>query len=315
VAIASSDGRKPAAAGRRPAAKRSASAKDVNPVASQRELGQRLRDLRTGLGLTVQEVARELMCSATKISRLETGARRAIPRDVRDLSRIYGIADQPEARELMNLAEQAREAAWWTEYEDFLSPLLGLEQDAAAITCYSMVHVPALLQTRDYARALIRGIERQMQPEVLEHRVEARLRRQQLLERVPPPRFRSLVDEAVLYRQVGSASVMQAQLATILARIQDEKAVIQIIPFEASGHASTDSNFNLLEFGNESRQRPVVFVEGLVSNRYFQRSAEIERYREAIEYLRDAALSPRDSIRLITKIRNEHGIPRRLGVV
>lgn len=243
------------------------------------------------------------MCSATKISRLETGARRANPRDVRDLCRLYGIADPAKADELMDLVRQAHETAWWTEYEDIFSPLLGLEQDAAIITSYSMFHVPALLQTDGYARAMIRGIERKIQPDTLDQRVEARLHRQQLLERAAPPRFLALIDEAVLYRQVGSPAVMHAQLGKVLAYVQDEKVTIQIIPFQASTHASTDSNFDFLEFGDESRKRPVVFVEGLVSNRYYERPVEIARYREALEYLRDVALSPRDSTALITKVR------------
>lgn len=303
VAIASGDSREPPASGRRPAAKRPASTQDINPIASQRELGQRLRELRTGLELTVQDVARQLMCSATKISRLETGARRANPRDVRDLCRIYGIADLAEADELMNLAQQARQAAWWTEYEDVFSPLLGLEQEAVAISSYSMFQVPALLQTGDYARAIARGVERKMRPDALNQRVKTRLRRQQLLDRVDPPSFRVLLDEAVLYRQVGNSAILQEQLDWILARIHDEKATVQVIPFRTSRHASTDSNFILLDFADETRQRPVVFVEGLVSNRYYERPIEVARYREALEYLRDEALNPSDSASLIAKVR------------
>jgi len=258
------------------------------------------------LGLTVEEVGERLMCSATKISRLETGARRANPRDVRDLCLLYGVTDEAEADELMELARQARKPGWWTEYEEpVFSPLLGLEQEAAAITCYSMYFVPALLQTGDYARELIKGIERKMGPETVAQRAEARLRRQQLLDRDTPPRFRALVDEAVLHRQVGGSAIMHAQIDKMLARIRADKVIIQVIPFTAGAHASTDSNFNFLEFGEESQQRPVVFVEGLFHNRYFERPIEIARYREALDYLRDAALSPSDSTKLITKISNE----------
>jgi Domain of unknown function (DUF5753)/Helix-turn-helix domain len=248
-------------------------------------------------------VARDLMCSPTKISRLETGARRANPRDVRDLCRLYGIADQAKADELMELARQAHETAWWTQYEGFFSPLLGLEQDATTITSYSMFHVPALLQTGDYARAIIKGIERKMQQDVLDERVEARLRRQELLERLTPPRFLALLDEAVLYRQVGSPAIMVAQLDKALACIQHEKVTIQVIPFQADIHASVDSNFDFLEFGDESHKHPVVYVEALAGARYYERPVEIARYREAIDYLRGSALSPHDSTGLITKIR------------
>jgi transcriptional regulator with XRE-family HTH domain len=127
----------------------------------QRELGIRLRELRTGLGMTVEEVGAELLCSATKISRLETGARRASLRDVRDLCRVYGVADPVP---LMELASQAREPGWWSRFDNLgLDPYIGLEQDAVAITSYSMYYVPPLLQTADYARAVIRGIGRKME--------------------------------------------------------------------------------------------------------------------------------------------------------
>lgn len=284
---------------------RAGSGEGANPTIRQRELGMRLRQLRNGLGLTVEEVGEQLLCSATKISRLETGARRASLRDVRDLCRIYQVTDQAEADELMDLARQARQAGWWTRYDEpVLSPLLGLEQEAVAITSYSMYHVPALLQSADYARAIIKGIERKIEPEVLDQRVEARLHRQLLLEQDFPPRYRVLLDEAVLHRQVGGPEVMQAQLGKILVCARDEKATVQVIPWDIGAHASTDSNFDFLEFGENSHQSPVVFVEGLFSNRYQERPAEIERYREAIDYLRDAALSSRDSIALIERIRD-----------
>jgi transcriptional regulator with XRE-family HTH domain len=278
----------------------------ANPILRQRELGIRLRRLRTELGLTVGDVAERLMCSPTKISRLETGTRRPNPRDVRDLCGLYQITDQAEADELMDLAHQARPARGETQHEEPKAPLFALEKGAIAITSYSMYYVPALLQTGDYARALIKGIERKMEPDVLEQRVESRLRRQQLLEQATPPRFRALLDEAVLRRLVGGPAVMQSQLDQILACIRDEKATIQVIPFEAGAHASTDSNFDFLEFEDESPLRPVVFVESLFSNRYVERPVEIARYREALEYLRDAALTPRDSTSLITKIRSVH---------
>jgi transcriptional regulator with XRE-family HTH domain len=288
-------------------ARRPEAAQGANPTLRQRELGMRLRELRNGLGLTVEEVGEQLLCSATKISRLETGARRASLRDVRDLCRIYQVADQSEADELMDLARQAREAGWWTQYDEpVLSPLMGLEQEAVAITSFSMYYVPALLQSGDYARAIIKGIERKIEPGVLNQRVEARLHRQRLLDQDTPPRYRVLLDEAVLHRQVGGPAVMHAQLDRILACARDEKAAVQVIPWDIGAHAGADSNFDFLEFGEGSLQSPVVFVEGLFSNRYQERPVEIARYREAIEYLRDAALSPRDSTSLIEKIRNTH---------
>ena len=280
----------------------SAHQSEVGPTVRGREVGARLRQLRCGLDLTTEAVAGKLLCSATKILRIETGARRASLRDVQDLCGIYGISKQ-ETEDLMRLASQAREPSWWTHYEDLrLSPYIGMEQDAVAITVFSMYWVPALLQTEDYARAMITGIARKIEPPVLQQRIEARLRRQGLLNREKPPRYRALLDEAVLHRKVGGSSVMAEQLDKILWLAQDEKATVQVIPFEAGAHASTDSNFEFLEFGDPAL-RDIVFVEGLYSNQYQEKEAELERYREAIEYLRDESMSPKDSLALIADIR------------
>ena len=301
--------RRPRATTGRPArSRRRAAAEGANPTIHQRELGFRLRELRNALGLTVEEVGVRLECSAAKISRLETGARRAVLKDVRDLCRIYEVTDQTQVDELLDLARRAREPGWWTRYEEPLfSPYLGLEQNAVAITAFS-IFVPALLQTADYARTTMKSVERMIDPIVLDQRVEARLRRQALFDRQPPPRYRALLDETALRREVGGLAVMRAQLEKLLLSITEEKAVVQVIPFGVGAHASTDSNFVVLELPEDTQQPDVVFVEGLSTNRYLERPAEIARYREAVEYLRDSALTPRDSANLITEIRSQYEI-------
>jgi transcriptional regulator with XRE-family HTH domain len=272
-----------------------------SPTVRQRELGARLRELRHRLGWTVQEVGEKLLCSPTKISRMESGARRPGLREVRDLCQLYRV-DEATSAELMDLARQARERGWWMRYDDLkLGPYIGLEQEAMSITTYTMYYLPALLQTQDYARAIIKAIAPKISPEVHKQRVEARLRRQEVLEGSAPPRYRALVDEAVLHHQVGGPAVMAAQLDKILELQQASKATVQVIPFEAGAYASQDSNFVLFEF--DQSFRPVVFVEGLVTHQYQERQSEIERYREAVEYLRDAALSPPDSAQRIAEMR------------
>lgn len=279
----------------------------ASPTVRQRELGTRLRQLRNDLGLTVDEVAEKLLCSATKISRVETGARRPTLRDVRDLCSIYGVSE-PGTADLMELARKAREQGWWNEYDDLnLTPYIGLEQAATSITCFTMYHFPALLQTEDYARAIIKGIAPKIEPRILEQRVEARLRRQQRLDQDDRPRYRVLLDEAVLHRRVGGAAVMAAQLDRVLELEQDGKATVQVIPFDVGAHASQDSNFVLLEFDQPEPLPPVVYVESLTNQMYQERKPDIARYREAVEYLRDAALSPRDSVLRLTAMREVYG--------
>ena len=273
----------------------------TSPTVRQRELGKRLRELRNQRGLTVEEVADKLLCSATKISRLETAARRPSLRDVRDLCELYDL-DEPTSAEFMTLAREARQQMWWTQYEDLkMDPYLGLEAAAVSITSYSMYYIPALLQTKEYTTEIIRTIAPKMDPHILLERVKARMRRQERLGEDDPPRYRVLLDEAVLHRAVGGPTVMADQLGKVLQAERHGKVTVQVVSFDFGAHAAQDSNFILFEFEEDTNQSPVVSVEGLTGMQYLEKPADIIRYREAIEYLGDSALSPRESIALVAE--------------
>jgi transcriptional regulator with XRE-family HTH domain len=273
----------------------------TSPTVRQRELGKRLRELRNQHGLTVEDVAEKLLCSATKISRLETGTRKPSFRDVRDLCELYNL-DEPTSTEFMTLAREARQQGWWTQYEDLkMDPYLGLEAAAVAITSYTMYYIPALLQTKEYTKEIIRAVAPRMDLRVLLERVEARMRRQERLVEDDPPRYRVLLDEAVLHRTVGGATVMASQLDKVLEAERRGQVTVQVVSFDSGAHASQDSNFILFEFAEDTNQLPVVSVEGLTGMQYLEKAADIVRYREAIEYLRDSALNPRDSIALVAE--------------
>lgn len=278
----------------------------TSPTVRQRELGTRLRALRNEHGMTVEEVADRLLCSATKISRLETGVRRPSLRDVRDLCALYEV-EEATAAEFMSLARSAREAGWWTQYDDLnLNPYIGLEQEATAITCYSMYYIPGLLQTEEYARGIIKTVAPRMDTRIVQQRVEARLRRQQVLEDDGRPRYHVLLDEAVIRRGLGGPSLMAAQLDKILETVHLDKATVQVIPFAAGAYAAADGYFVLLEFGEDSTLWPIVYIEGLTGNQYLQRRADIARYRETIAYLRERALDPHDSIKFMVDVRDKY---------
>lgn len=280
---------------------------DSNPTIRQRELGLRLRKLRTGLGLTVEDVAEKLMCSTAKISRMETGARKPVLRDVRDLCALYNV-DESAAAELMKLSREAREQGWWTQYEDLnLYPYIGLEQDASSVTAYSMLYLHGLVQTEDYARTIIKAIAPKIEPAILQQRVEARLRRQELLEQPSTPNYRLLLDEAALRRPVGGPGLMAAQIAKILELSAAGKVRMQLIPFAVGTYSVADISFTLLEF-NEPFLAPVVFVEGLVGSQYYERPVDVARYRESIENIRDSALSPRESEQRLLEMQESYTV-------
>ena len=206
----------------------------------------------------------------------------------------------------MDLARKAKEPGWWKQYADVgLDPYIGLEQDASAITSFATLYIPALLQTEDYAKAIIKGIAPRMDPAVLKERVEVRVRRQQLLDRDPPPRYRVLVDEAVLHRPTGGPEVMAGQIDKVIDLVEDGKVTVQIVPFDVGAIATQDSNFVLLEFVDSSLSS-VVFIESLLNNQILEKQADVDRYREAIEHLRDSALTPRESIIRMTKMRKSY---------
>lgn len=279
----------------------------LNPTVRQRELGRRLREQRLEHGLTVEEVAEKLLCSATKISRLETGTRRPSLRDVRDLCGVYNV-DKATTDEFMELARGAREQAWWTQYEDLkLDPYLGLEQVATAITSFTTFYLPALLQTEEYTREVIRKVAPKMDPGIYRQRVEVRMLRQKVLEKIDRPRYRVLLDESVLRRPVGGPELMAAQIKKILQAEREGKASIQIIPFDYGVLAAEDSNFVLLEFDQTTSISPTVFVEGLTRNQYLENSADVVRYKEAVDYLRDSGLNARDSVEHMTEMLKRYG--------
>jgi transcriptional regulator with XRE-family HTH domain len=278
---------------------------DLSPTVRQRELGLRLRELRTAKNLTVEMVAKELLCSPTKISRAETAVRRATLRDVRDLCRIYEV-DPETTAELMELAKDAYQPGWWTKYDDLkINPLIGMEQSATAITSFGMYFFPALLQSEDYARAIIKGIAPKIDDKILDGRVAARMERQQKLFEGPrPPKHRVVLDEAVLRRHIGGPTVMRDQLDRVLSLMRDDKTTVQVIPYTVGAYGANDSNFTYLEFAG-TKLPNLVFVETLVSQLYIERPDEVDRYNEALDYLRDAALNPRDSAKKIEEIRDE----------
>jgi transcriptional regulator with XRE-family HTH domain len=276
-------------------------AADRSPTLRRRELASQLRDLRKQSGRTVEEVARELLCSPPKISRIETGVRPASLRDVRDLCTIYGVDDALRDR-LMSLAREAKQQGWWNRYEDLaIDSLIGLEIEAAQISSYESCVIPWMFQTREYAQAIIRGILPRIADHILDARVAARLTRQEIITRESPPHFWSLVDESALRRRVGSSQVMRDQLNGMVELAAIPNMTLQVVPFSLGAHPGLDNTFTLLEF--QSAQPAVVYVENMAGTLYLERASDVDRYKEALMHLRAGALDSDSSAELIQKIR------------
>jgi transcriptional regulator with XRE-family HTH domain len=276
-------------------------AADRSPTLRRRELASQLRDLRKQSGRTVEDVARDLLCSPPKISRIETGVRPASLRDVRDLCTIYGVDDALRDR-LMSLAREAKQQGWWDKYEDIaIDRLIGLEIEATQISSYESCVIPWMFQTREYAQAVIRGTLPRIAAHILDERVKARLTRQEIITRESPPHFWSLVDESSLRRRVGSNQVMRDQLEGMAELASIPNMTLQVVPFSLGAHPGLDNTFTLLEF--QSGQPPVVHVANLAGGFYLERASDVDRYKEALMHLRAGALDPEGSVSLIEQVR------------
>jgi hypothetical protein len=257
----------------------------------------------------VEDVAERLLCSAAKISRMETGHRSISLRDVRDLCGVYGVEDAAKREHMMTLARESRQRAWWQNYDlGNLSTYIGLETAASSISDYDSSVVLGLMQTEDYARALMQSSQSMLfNADQVEPRVEARLTRQELLTRTdpPPPRVWAVVDEAALRRIVGGPAVMHAQLQRVIEAANLPNVTLQVLPFTAGAHPALDSAFTIMEF-KEPAVSSVVYVEGLVGEIYLERQADLDRYCQVFDHLRAMALGPKDSIAFIDKIGGEY---------
>jgi transcriptional regulator with XRE-family HTH domain len=263
--------------------------------------------MRLAHGLTAEQVAEELLCSPSKVSRMETGQRAATPRDVRDLCRIYGVTDDAQVTLLMDMAREGKQQAWWQPYElDYFATYVGLEQAATSLSYFMSAIVPGLLQTADYARAMLASaLPAEFNPaefnaERTDQLIDVRLRRQQVLTRDPPMQISVVLDEAVLHRVVGSPAVMAAQLRHLVEASGMPNIALQVIPFAAGAHPAMDDLFTILDFGSVAA--PVVYIEGLMGWLYIEREHEVARYRRIFDHLCSVALSPRETTELMSEV-------------
>ncbi|MEU4243204.1 helix-turn-helix transcriptional regulator [Actinoplanes sp. NPDC026619] len=262
---------------------------------ARQELGSELRRLRGDRrGATV---ATALGWSESKLSRIETAHTSISEDDLDRLLTAYGVRVEDRLR-LRDLADRGRERAWWTPYRssvpDPYDEYVALEGEACRISEWEAQVVPGLLQTDEYAHAVIeRGVD-MADPAVIQHRLALRMARQAVLTREPLPSLHMVLDEAVLYREVGGRDVLRRQLSRLAEDTRRPGIELLILPFSAGAHAGQIESFMVLDFAAGTRA-PVVHIEGLTGGLFRVKPDEIDVYRDALDDLRKRALSPEDS--------------------
>jgi transcriptional regulator with XRE-family HTH domain len=261
----------------------------------RRRLRTELRRARARAGLKQRDVAEAMDWSLSKLIRIETGSVGISTTDLKALLQHYGIVDTAEVDRFLSLARAAKEqGGWWTDYREVASPqlltFLGYENSASVIQTFQPLVIPGLLQTEEYARALLRALGGSPTDTLVEERVKLRMRRQEeLLERSDPPDMFFVIDEAALHRWVGGRDVMRRQLQRLKDESARDNVTIDVVPFTADAHPGMQGPFVILEFADE-RDEDVLYLEswggGIMSR---EEREEIEPFRLAFAHLRELA--------------------------
>jgi len=263
-------------------------------------LGSHLRRLREAKGITARHAASQIRASESKISRMELGRNAIREIDVLDLLTLYGV-DPREREQLLTLAEQSNKPGWWHRYNDILpewfQAYVGMEEAARSIRVYEAQFIPGLLQTEDYATAVISLGDFPI--EQAERLVVVRKERQR--------RFRDgklklwiILDEVALRRPVAGSAIQLEQLGYLREACANPMLTLQVIPYGAGGHA-VPAGFSILRFAE--RDLPdVVYVENLTSALYLDKQADVDRYLLAMERLSIVAYEPHETPRILDEI-------------
>ncbi|AFU01947.1 MULTISPECIES: helix-turn-helix domain-containing protein [Nocardia] len=269
------------------------------PTVLRIALGGQLRKLRESKNITREAAGDAIRGSHAKISRLELGRTGFKERDIRDLLTLYGVTDAEERQRFLELARQANEPGWWHRYSDLLpqwfGTYLGLEQAASKIRTYEAHLVPGLLQTPEYARAVVAlGYE----DADTDRRVQVRQRRQEILHRTDPPVVWAVIDEAALHRPVGGPRVQREQLEHLIELAQLPNVTVQVLPYSAGEHAAAGSSFSILRFA-EAELPDIVYLEHLTSALYLDRRQDLALYLSVMDRLSVQAERPEKSMEIL----------------
>ncbi|WP_286900673.1 helix-turn-helix transcriptional regulator [Thermocrispum sp.] len=279
------------------------------PTVLRMALGAQLRRLREAAGVSRETAGEAIRASHSKISRMECGRVSFKERDIRDLLYLYGVTDPMQVESFVTLARRAKERGWWHKYDeslpDWFETYVGLEQAAKIIRCFEAQFVPGLLQTEEYARAVIQSAHSEDGPEKGEDRLAVRMRRQEILTRqAGPANLWAVLDEGAVRRTIGGRAIMRRQIEHLVEMSRRPNVTIQVLPYSVGGHAASGGSFTILRFP-ESELPDVVYLEQLTSALYLDKRQDIDNYLAVMDRVSVQALDPRRTRDLLNAILQE----------
>jgi transcriptional regulator with XRE-family HTH domain len=264
-------------------------------------LGAQLRRLREARGISAHAAAQAIRGSESKISRIELGRNAVREIDIADLLTLYGITGKAEREQLLSLASRANQPGWWHRYHDVLPPwfqaYIGLEESADSIRSYDVQFVPGLLQTEEYAAAVLALGDFSL--DEVGRLVVLRKERQRRFA-AGGIQLWAIVDEVALRRPVGGPDVLRGQLEHLLAACRQPWLTLQVTPFPAVSYAAP-SSFSILRFADPDMP-DMVYVEQLTSATYIDKRPDVERYLLSMERMSIVSAPPANSVDIIRDI-------------
>jgi transcriptional regulator with XRE-family HTH domain len=260
-------------------------------------LGSQLRRLREACGVTREAAGYSIRASESKISRMELGRVGFKARDVEDLLTLYGVTDALDREPLLDLVRDANKAGWWHSYSDVLpgwfQTYVGLESAASHINTYEVQYIHGLLQTEEYAHAVVASGRNDLPLDEVDRRVALRMERQKLLFSETAPQFHCILDEAALHRPFGNDAVMERQLTHLVELSERENIRLQIFPLGLGPYSAESGAFTLLRFP-ESDLSDIVYIEQLTSALYLDKPEDVARYDRVLARLVEYGRPPAD---------------------
>jgi transcriptional regulator with XRE-family HTH domain len=280
----------------------------LGPTVRRRRLGAELRRLREAHSLKLDEVAERLGLASSTLSRIETGKAPTKSAYLTAMLEMYEVNDPGARKVLVDMAREGHRKGWWSIYDDVLPSgfdiYVGLEAEASGLRSYETDVVHGLLQTMDYAVAVLRELRPRDSEEQLERVVDLRMQRQRLIDQHPPLDLWLILDEGAIRRNIGGPAVMRNQLEHLIQASRWTNVTLQILAFEAGAHAGLTGPFSILDFPDRT-DSDVAYTESVGGMIYLEKEREVRACAEAFDRMRAAALSPAASVELIQGVSRE----------
>jgi transcriptional regulator with XRE-family HTH domain len=280
----------------------------LGPTVRRRRLGAELRRLRDAQSLKLEEVAERLEVAPSTLSRIETGKAPTKTAYLTAMLDLYGVEDPGARKVLIDMAREGHRKGWWSIYDDVLPSgfdiYVGLEAEASGLRSYESDVVHGLLQTTDYALAVLREVRPRDSEELLQRGVELRMQRQRLLDQEPALDLWIILDESAVRRNIGGPAVMRRQLHHLIQASRWPNVTLQVLAFGSGAHAGLIGPFSILEFPERS-DPDVAYTESLGGMIYLEKDREVRACAEAFDRMRASALSPAASVELIQRAAEE----------